>query len=43
VAIAGGLIEQLLVVQREQRAVAVGFQRDRDQRFAFPVSNARPS
>src|ERR1700738_5176531 len=35
VSIARGLIEQLLVGQREQRAVTVRLQRDRDQRFAF--------
>src|SRR6476660_8030503 len=33
--VARGLIEQLLVVEREQRAVAVGLQGDRHQRFTF--------
>src|SRR6476660_9389723 len=35
VAVARGLIEQLLVMEREQRAAAVRLQRDRHQRFAF--------
>src|SRR5258706_3407335 len=34
-AVARGLIEQLLMVEREQRALAVRLQRDRHQRFAF--------
>ena len=35
VVVAGGLIEQCLMVQRQQRAPAVGLQRHRHQRFAF--------
>src|SRR6266446_6465779 len=35
VGVARGLIEQLFVVEREQRAVAVRLQRDRHQRFAL--------
>src|ERR1700688_976213 len=34
-AVAGGLIEELLMMQRQQRAVAIGLQRDRHQRLAF--------
>src|SRR5262245_34781765 len=35
VAIARALVEELLVGQRQQRAVAIGLQQDRDQRFAL--------
>src|SRR5260370_6981058 len=43
VAGARGLIEHLLMVEREQRAVAVRFQRDRDLRFALRRRMPRPT
>src|SRR5258708_39574815 len=43
VAVAGDLIEQLLVRKREQRAVAIGLQRHRHQRFAFRRRVPRPA
>src|SRR5260370_18828165 len=43
VAVAGGLIEQLLVRKREQRAVAIGLQRHRHHRFAFRRREPRPA
>src|SRR5882757_580023 len=35
VAVAGGLVEELLMGEREQCAFAVGLERDRHQRFPF--------
>src|SRR5262245_31802540 len=40
VAVARGLVEELLVLEREQRAVAVGSQRDRHQRL--PLRHGAP-
>src|ERR1700675_4180158 len=42
-AVPRGLIEQLLMVQRQQRAIAVGLQRDRHLRFTLRCRMPRPA
>src|ERR1700682_1707669 len=43
VAVACGLIEELLMVKRQQRTIAVRLQRNRHQRFAFRRRMPRPA